>query len=119
VAEFAVSGVKPDVWLGPDSGMIRRMREARPRLRTVGALIAALLVLLVALSPTLLLGQSLSAFGLVLTGASLLGVGLLVRSGGVASARALGTSLLIIGAVVLALAVGWTALLVAGWGRGY
>ena len=93
--------------------------EARPRLRTVGAVIAALLVLLVVLSPTLLFGQSLSAFGLVLMGASLLGVGLLVRRGGSAGARTLGTSLLIIGAVTLALGVGLTALLLAGWGRGY
>jgi predicted membrane-bound mannosyltransferase len=99
--------------------MMRIMREARPRLRTVGAVIAALLVLLVALSPTLLFGQSLSAFDLVLTGASLLGVGLLVRWGGGAGARTLGTGLLIIGAVILALAVGLTALLLAGWGRGY
>jgi hypothetical protein len=93
------------------------MREARPRL-TVGAVIAALLVLLVALSPTLLFGQSLSAFGLVLLGASLLGVGLLVRWRG-AGARTLGTILVIIGAVILALALGLTALLLAGLGRGY
>ncbi len=99
--------------------MMRSMREARPRLRTVGAVIAAVLVLLVALSPTLLFGQSLSAFGLLVMGASLLGVGLLVRWGGGAGARTLGTSLLIVGAVILALAVGLTGLLLAGWGRGY
>jgi hypothetical protein len=99
--------------------MMRSMREPRPRKRTVGAVIAAVLVLLVALSPTLLFGQSLSAFGLVVMGASLLGVGLLVRWGGGAGARTLGTFLVIIGAVILALAVGLMALLLAGWGRGY
>jgi len=99
--------------------MMRSMREARPRLRTVGAVIAALLVLLVALSPTLLFGQSLSAFGLVVMGASLLGVGLLGHRGGGTGVRTLGTSLVIIGAVILALGVGLTALLLAGWGRGY
>lgn len=93
------------------------MSEAGPRLRTVGAVIAALLVVLVALSPTLLFGQSLSAFGLVLMGASLLGVGLLVRWRGGASVRTLGTSLAVIGAVILAFAVGLTVLLIAG--RGY
>jgi hypothetical protein len=81
--------------------------------------IAALLVVLVALSPTLLFGEPLSAFGLVLAGASLLGVGLLVRWGGGARARTFGTSLLIIGAVILTLGVGLTALLLAGWQRGY
>jgi hypothetical protein len=59
--------------------MMRCMKEARPRLRTVGAVIAAVLVLLVALSPTLLFGESLSAFGLVLTGSSLLVVGVILR----------------------------------------
>jgi drug/metabolite transporter (DMT)-like permease len=92
------------------------MRQARPRLRTVGAVVAALLVLLVALSPTLLFGESLSASGLILMGASLLGVGLLVRSGGGAGARTLGTSLLIIGGVILV--VGLTVLLLGVWGWG-
>jgi hypothetical protein len=98
---------------------VRILREARPRLRTVAAVIVALLVLLVALSPMLLFGEPLSAFGLFPIGASLVGVGLLVRWGGGASVRSLGTSLLIIGAAILALAVGWTALIYMGWGRGY
>jgi hypothetical protein len=88
----------------------------RPSLRTIGAAIAALLVVLVALSPTLLFGQSVSAFGLVLVGASLFGVGLFLRWGGGSDARTLGTILLIIGMVTLALGVGLTALLLAGWG---
>jgi hypothetical protein len=98
--------------------MMRSMREARPSLRTVGAVIAAVLLLVVALAPTLLFGQSLSAVGLVVMGASLLGVGLLVRWGGGTGARTLGTILVIIGAVILALGVGLMALLLAGWGRG-
>ena len=97
------------------SGMIRTMSEGRPRLRTVGGVIAALLVLLVALSPALLFGEPLSAFGLLLIGAGLLVVGLLVRWRGGAGVRTFGTSLVIIGAVILALAVGLTALLLAGY----
>jgi len=99
-------------------GMIRNMREARPRLRMVAATIAAPLVLLVVLSPTLLFGQSLSAFGLVLTGGSLLGVGLLLRWGCCAGTRTPGTILVIIGVVLLAFGVGLVALLLAGWGWG-
>jgi hypothetical protein len=99
--------------------MIRNMREARPRQRTVAVVIAALLVLLVVLSPTLLFGQSLSAFSLLLVGASLLGVGLFLRWRGGAVARMLGTKLIIIGVVILALVVGLMALLLAGLGRPY
>lgn len=99
--------------------MMSSMREARTRLRTVGAVIAALLLLLVAFSPTLLFGQSLSAFGLDLMGANLLGVGVLVRWGGGAGARTLGTILVITGAVILGVGIGLTALVLAGWGRGY
>jgi len=99
--------------------MMRNMKEARPRQRTVGVAIAALLVLLVVLSPTLLFGQSLSAFGLLLVGASLLGVGLFLRWRGGADARMLGTILLIIGVVILAFLVGLMALLLAGLGRPY
>ena len=95
------------------------MREARSRLSTVAAVIVALLVLLVAMSPTLLFGERLSGFGLVLMGASLLGAGLLVRWLGGASVRTLGTSLVVIGAVILGLGVGLTALLLAGWGWGW
>ena len=99
--------------------MTRGVSEVPTRLGTAGAVIAAVLVLFVALSPTLLFGQSLSAFGLVLMGASVLGLGLLARRGGGARARTLGTILMTIGAVVLVLALGLTALLLAGWGRGY
>ena len=83
------------------------MREARPRLSAVGPVIAALLVLLVALSPALLFGQPLSAFGLGVIGVSLFGLGLLWRRRGRAWVRTFGTSLAIIGAVNLVLAVAW------------
>jgi hypothetical protein len=99
--------------------MIRNMREGRPRQRTVAAAIATLLVLLVVLSPTLLFGQSLGAFGLLLVGASLVAVGLLLRWRGGAVARMLGTIFIIIGVVILALVVGLMALLLAGLGRPY
>jgi len=88
-------------------------------LGTIGAVIAAVLVLLVAFSPTLLFGQSPSAFGLIVTGAGVLGVGLLVRWAGGAGRRTLGTTLVAIGAVIVFLALGLLALLLAGWGRGY
>jgi drug/metabolite transporter (DMT)-like permease len=97
---------------------MRIVREARPRLRTVGAAIAALLVLLVVLSPTLLFGQSVGAFDLLLVAASLLGVGLLLRRGGGTDTRPLGTILVIIGVVLLAFVAALMALLLAGWGRG-
>jgi hypothetical protein len=99
--------------------MIRNMREARPRQRTVPVAIATLLVLLVVLSPTLLFGQSPSAFGLLLVGASLLAVGLLLRWRGGAVACMLGTIFIIIGAVILALVVALMVLLLAGLGRPY
>jgi hypothetical protein len=99
--------------------MMRSVSGARTRLGTVGAVVAAVLVLLVALSPTLLFGQPLSAFGLIVTGAGVLGVGLLGRWGGWAGGRTLGIILMAIGAVIVALAVGLLALLLAGWGRGY
>lgn len=82
----------------------------------LGATIAVLLVLFVALSPTLLFGESLSAFALVLLGASLIVVGLLVRWRGVSNARMPGTIVVIIGAVLLALGVGLIALVLVGRG---
>jgi hypothetical protein len=92
------------------------MREARPGLRMVGATTAALLVLLIALAPTLLFGQAMSASGLILTGGSLVGVGLIVRWAGGANARTPGTIVVIIGVVLFALGVGLMALLLASWG---
>jgi hypothetical protein len=94
------------------------MREARPRLRMVGAIIGALLILLVGLSPTLLFGEPLTAFGLILLGGSLLIGGMLLRWADGANARTLGTMLLIMGAVLLASGVGLMAALIAGLGWG-
>jgi hypothetical protein len=91
------------------------MRDARVNLRMVGATIAALLVLLIALAPTLLFGESLSASGLILTGGSLFGVGLLLRWAGGANARTPGTIVVIIGVVLFALGIGLMALLLAVW----
>jgi hypothetical protein len=96
--------------------MMGSMREDRPRLRIVGAAAAALLLMLVALSPTLLFGESLSAFGLILIGGSLLSVGALLRWAGGAYGRTLGTILVIVGGVILALGVALLALLLAGRG---
>jgi len=89
------------------------MSDGRTRLETVGAVIAAVLVLLVALAPSLLFGESLSGSGLILMGASLIGVGLVVRWAVGARARTLGTMLVAIGAVILVAGVGLTALVVA------
>lgn len=98
---------------GRRSGMMRCMGEGRTRLGTVGAVIAAALVLLLALSPTLLFGEPISAFGLVLLGASLIGVGLLVRWAVGARASTLRTMLVAIGAVILVMGVGLTAFVVS------
>lgn len=76
-------------------------------------MIGAVLVLLVALAPTMLFGD-LSAFGLIQTAAGVLGVGLLVRWGGGAGGRALGTILVAIGTVILALVLGLMALFLLG-----
>jgi hypothetical protein len=89
------------------------MSEGRTRLGAVGAVIAAVLVLLVALSPTLLFGEPISGFGLILMGASLIGVGLLVRWAVGARARTLGTMLVAIGAVILVVGLGLTAFVIS------
>ena len=98
--------------------MMRGVRELRSRLGTVGVVIASVVIVLIVLAPTLLFGQSLGAFGLMLMGAIILGVGLLTRRGGEVRVRALGTIIVIVGGVVLVLALGLTALLLAG-ARGY
>ena len=83
------------------------------------AVIAAVVLLLVALAPTVLFGRSPGAFGLVFVSAGLLGGGLLLRRGGGGRVRKLGTGLAVAGAVALALSLGFTALVLSGWGRGY
>ena len=96
--------------------MMWGMTRTRSR-SSLGGVVAAIAVTLVVLSPTLLLGRSPSALGLPLVGLPLIGIGLIVRRKG-GGARALGTSLVIVGAVILALGIVLTALVLAGW-RGY
>ena len=86
-------------------------------MRTVGAVVAAVALLLVVLAPPVLFGQSLGATGLVLTGAGVLGAGLLLRWTG--STRMVGTALAIVGALTLVVGIGYAALVFMGWGRGY
>ena len=87
------------------------------RQRTIGATIVASVALLVALSPTLLLGQPPSAPGLVLTGAAIAGIGLLLRRAGGDSTRTPGTILASIGGLLLIAGLGLTVLVLLGWGR--
>jgi hypothetical protein len=80
----------------------------------VGATIAALLIILVALAPTLLLGASPSAISLIVTGGSLVAIGLLLRWAGSANARTPGTIVVIVGVALLAMGVGLLVLVLAG-----
>jgi hypothetical protein len=82
------------------------------------AVVAAVLLLLVAFAPMLLLGESLSAFGLILVGAGLIGGGLLARAGRAGEARTFGTVLVILGALILAAGTALLVLLLGGLGRG-
>jgi hypothetical protein len=82
------------------------------------AAVAAVLLLLVVFAPMLLLGESLGAFGLIVIGAGLTGVGLLARAGRSGGARMFGTIVEIIGALILAVAITLTFLLMGGLGRG-
>jgi hypothetical protein len=84
------------------------------RQRTIVAAIAAVLVLLVAMSPTILFSRPPSALGLVLTGAVLTGAGLLLRRGRGAGLRTTGTALAILGAALVAFGAGLIVLLLAG-----
>ena len=82
------------------------------------AVVAAVLLLLVAFAPMLLLGESLSALGLILIGAGLIGGGLLARARRGADARTFGTVLVILGALILAAGIALLVLLLGGLGRG-
>jgi hypothetical protein len=83
----------------------------------LAAVAAALLLLLVAFAPMLLLGESLSAFGLIVTGVGLIGVGLLARARW-GRARTFGTVVVILGALVLAVGISLLVLLTGGLRRG-
>jgi hypothetical protein len=93
--------------------MIANVSDARSRL----AAVVAALLLLVAFAPTLLLGESVSAFGLIVTGACLTGVGLIARAGR-SRARTFGTVVVVLGALVLAVGIGLLVLLLGGLRRG-
>lgn len=85
----------------------------------VSAAVAAVLLLLFLVAPPLLFGRALSAFDLLLISVGVLAIGLLVRMTGGAEIRRLGGILLVIGALLVAVSGALTALLLAGWGRGY
>jgi hypothetical protein len=87
--------------------------------KRVRVAVAGLLILFVAMSPTLLFGEPLTPFGLIVLAASVFGVGLILRLGGRGEARTLGTMLVVIGVVLLALGAGVLALALGGWGRPY
>jgi hypothetical protein len=78
----------------------------------VGLAILALLVLLVAVSPTILQGESLSPISLLLLAGTVLGVGLLLRWGNGGGAHPLGSMLIVIGVVSLVIAIGLTVFVV-------
>jgi hypothetical protein len=78
-----------------------------------------LLVLLAALSPTLLFGESLGPLGLVFLAAVLLGGGLVLRRVGGADVRSIGTLLAVVGVVLLIISVGLLVLVLGGLGRPY
>jgi hypothetical protein len=95
------------------------MRAGRAGLRTAGAAAAALLVLFVVLSSVLLRGQGLSAFDILVLASTVLGVGLVLRWRSTARTRTLGSILVILGVVSLAIVVGLIWLLLEGMGRPY
>ena len=98
--------------------MIANVSDATSFQTRLGAVVAAALLLLVAFAPMLLFGQSLSAVGLIVIGACLIGIGLFaraVRSGGV---RTFGTVVVIMGALILAAAIALMVLLMGGLRRG-
>jgi drug/metabolite transporter (DMT)-like permease len=97
---------------------MRVVRAGRAGL-TTGAGVAALLVLFVMLSSMLVRGEVPSAFDLVVLAAIVLGVGLLLRWRGTGRSRTLGSILVIVGIVSLAIVLGLIWLLLQGLGRPY
>jgi drug/metabolite transporter (DMT)-like permease len=91
------------------------MNQTGSRRRTVGIAIGAVLLVFFLLGPTLLFGESLSAFGLLLLAGSLLGLGLLIRLRADAALHPVGTVLVVVGIVVLAVAS--LVLAIGVWGR--
>jgi hypothetical protein len=98
--------------------MIVTMSEASSSRSRLTAVVGAVVVLLVVFAPVLLLGQSVSSFGLTVIGAGLIGVGLLARAGRGGGARTFGTVVAIMGALILVAAIALLVLLMGGLGRG-
>jgi uncharacterized membrane protein len=84
-------------------------------MRTIGAPIAALLLVFVALPPVLLRGEALSLFELLLLAAAALGAGVLLRWRGTGRQHALGSILVVLGGVSLAVLIGLILLSPRGW----
>jgi hypothetical protein len=83
---------------------MRAMRAGWSGLRTVGAAMAALLLLLVVLSPVVLRGERPSLFELLVLALAVLGVGLVLRWRGAAGIRTIGS--ILVGGVSLAIVIG-------------
>ncbi len=94
---------------------MRIVRETWPRLITVGGAIAALVVLVITLSPVLH-GETSSWSSLPVLAAFALGVGCLLHLGGGANAGRLGTILIIVALVLFAVIVVEVAIVLANWG---
>jgi hypothetical protein len=88
---------------------MRIMRAGSAGLRTVGAAVAALLLLLLVLSPVVLRGERPSLFVLLVIAVAVLGAGLTLRWRGSAGTRTLGS--ILIGGVSLAIVIGLIAAL--------
>ena len=84
--------------------MMVSMSQTRSRPWSVGIAIAVVLLPLLLIAPPLLFGESLSPFGLLLIAGSLLGSGLLMRLRADAALHSVGTFLVVVGIVVLAVA---------------
>jgi drug/metabolite transporter (DMT)-like permease len=91
--------------------MITKVSDGPSFQTKLAAVVAAVLLLLAAFAPMLLLGESLSAFGLIVMGAGLIGVGLLARAGRGGGTRTFGTVVGVMGALILAAGIALLVLL--------
>jgi hypothetical protein len=88
--------------------------ETRPR--SLGMVIAAVLILVALVAPIILLGESPGILNLMLVAGIVLGLGLLIRRQDGSASRPVGTALAIVGGVSLVLLVAFLAVLLASWG---
>jgi hypothetical protein len=84
--------------------MLSIMNRGRARLGTIRAAISVLIVALVLATPPVLFGQPVSAFGLLVTSIGVLALGWFVRIASGSSGRTIGSLLVVIGALLLAVA---------------